>query len=64
MLATTRQSGVLVIWDTLTWEQLATADTERTLADACWAPGGDRIYAVGGSGAACFDTSALRSSIR
>ena len=64
MLATTRQSGVLVVWDTLTWEQLAAADTERALADACWAPGGDRIYAVGGSGAACFDTTALRSGMR
>jgi hypothetical protein len=64
MLATARQSGVLMVWDTLAWEQLATADTERALTDACWAPGGDRIYAVGGSGAACFDTAGLGSSSR
>jgi len=64
MLATTRQSGVLVVWDALAWEQLATADTERALTDACWAPAGDCLYAVGGSDAACFDTTALGSSPR
>lgn len=55
MLVTARRSGVLVVWDTVTWQQLATADTQGALSDACWSPGGDRIYAVGGFGAACFD---------
>jgi WD40 repeat protein len=55
MLVTARRSGVLVVWDAATWQQLATADTQGPLSDACWSPGGDRIYAVGGSGAACFD---------
>jgi WD40 repeat protein len=58
MLVTARRSGVLVVWDTVTWQQLATADTQGALTDACWAPGGSHIYAVGGSGAACFDAPA------
>ncbi len=57
-LVTARRSGVLVVWDTATWQQLATVDTQGALTDACWSPGGDRIYAVGGSGAACFDAPA------
>ena len=58
MLVTARRSGVPVVWDTVTWQQLATANTQGALTDACWAPGDNHIYAVGGSGAACFDAPA------
>jgi WD40 repeat protein len=60
MLVTARRSGVLVVWDTVTWQQLGTAGTQGALTDACWSPGGDRIYVAGGSGAACFDAAPLR----
>jgi WD40 repeat protein len=58
LLATVRESGVLTVWDTTTWQQMATADTEGTLAGVAWSPAGDRIYAVGGSGALCYDIAA------
>jgi WD40 repeat protein len=55
MLAITRKSGVLHVWESATWQQIATMRADGPLTDCCWSPFGEHIYAVGERGAYCFD---------
>jgi WD40 repeat protein len=59
MLATAEQTGVLRVWDTATWRQIARVRTGGPLADCCWSPAGTHIYAVGNRGAYCYEAPLL-----
>jgi len=59
MLATAEQAGVLRVWDTATWRQIAWVRTAGPLADCCWSPAGTSIYAVGNRGAYCYEAPPL-----
>ncbi|MCW2936342.1 MAG: repeat, subgroup [Actinomycetia bacterium] len=51
MLAAADQSGVLRVWDSATWQQIARVRTAGELTGCCWSPEGTHIYAVGRRGA-------------
>jgi WD40 repeat protein len=59
MLATAEQAGMLRVWDTTTWRQIARVRTGGPLADCCWSPDGTHIYAVGNRGVYCYEAPLL-----
>jgi WD40 repeat protein len=52
-MTTVQRSGVLRVWETMTWQELSAMRVDGPLLDACWASP-DRLYAVGAPGAYCF----------
>jgi WD40 repeat protein len=56
LLATADQSGVLRVWDSATWRQIAQVSTEGPLTGCCWSPTGTHLYATGNRGAYCYET--------
>jgi WD40 repeat protein len=59
MLATAEQPGVLRVWDSATWQQIAQVSTGGPLAGCCWSSASTHIYAAGNRGAYCYEAPPL-----